>query len=649
MNKFHLLRKEMYVGSTGSAPNYIDTSQTPPYIITFKDDDYVDQRGDPFSSYSLLGQKAPPPRQFTPKTTDTPILQVLPYTLGYDGVDSIYISKVVDSNQLELYKLKIRKYKFRVGHATIDSDESLNLAEKLINFGYPTGDDNRSPIENWIDGESNVPKAAILTTYGDLLVVEYPTNLYATKIFFSMARRTLEKRGKVFKQRPNDPTTDTTMNISFKYDGVTKFNIANPFTWAWAKYNFNKLNPARENDSSKAWLKYVNVPLNPSSYLYFRVGSRFWFNALLVTGNDLQMVTYNDSNTEGTPRSEYQYDVAVNRVTVAWSLSHVTGKTFTGAVGSLILTPTSFALYKTDGTVLHELASNLVSAAFFSINSIGDLIITDSSSKQIWGFFASLIEKPVVDLYYDIKAGKVSAGQRYNSSGFIEGSMQPVLKDPGKMYTLIIINAVIVTCKKGISRVEITDYLKDYIYKNIKTAVELSTTGLDYANVKFWDHMTIYFNCTTDMTIEIEWMFNGKTDKKTFKYGEKIILTSENECGGTYGPCINNEKKWEKVFDGFPITRVCYPKLELSCTSPSPSASPSPSPSPSATPTESPSPSPSPSSTPTVYPSPSPFPEAPWYENKLYIGLIAGGVFLFIIIMIVVLMKKRTPEVPQMV
>lgn len=192
-----------------------------------------------------------------------------------------------------------------------------------------------------------------------------------------------------------------------------------------------------------------------------------------------------------------------------------------------------------------------------------------------------------------------------------------------------------------------TDYLKEYIYNNIKTAVELSTTGLDYGNVKFWDTISYEFNCSENkdnMTIEIEWLFNGKTTKKKFKYGESVILTSETDCSGSYGPCVNFQQTWGKAFDAFPTTKICYPKMPFSCVPPASSPPPVPSASPSTT--SSPSASPSPTSSPSASPSPPSPSEKPWYKNKLYIGLIAGGFFFFIIVIVLLASRKSPPPPP---
>jgi hypothetical protein len=435
---------------------------------------------------------------------------------------------------------------------------------------------------------------------------------------------------KITPKTPADQPILKVTPYALHYDGFDYIYISkviNNVEEKMCKLSIRYYDPDPLGSGSTKWINLAN-------YLILRYGSEKDKDnrqaaVLLTTYGDLVIVSNPNDVIGSTTFSMCRYTLPL-------------GANPYGRLNDYVfkLTPTTLSLTKADGSLV-ELTSTLVNAASYSITSIGDVVVTDTAGKHIWGYFASLIEKSAIDGVASNKLSRADAFKLYQSAGFIEGTNQPVLNDVGKTHVLAILEASIKTCARGVLEIDITDYLKKYISENIKTAVALSTTGLDYANVKFWDHMSDKFKCSPReaMTININWMFNGNMKENKFRYGEKIILTSENDCEGSYGACINNERIWKKAFDAFPPTRTCYPQMALSCVSPSPSVDPSPSPSVD--------PSPSPSVDPSPSPTPLDPPENSWYENKLYIGLIAGGVFVFLLIFILVASSgKSSPKGP---
>jgi hypothetical protein len=537
------------------------------------------------------------------------------------------------------------------------------LKDLMLNpNNYKTIQGTGSNFTNWIANESTIAYSVLLTSYGDLIVIHdkrYPED---SKIFWSALRSFLISKGYV---NPLKPNYGDSFGFSLIINGK-KFSTYDKTTWA---YNIFATLPYKESGRA-------GTILNVNSFIWNKIGDRYWYMALYLTNNDLQMCVYNESKLSAN--ADPEEDRVTNTATVMWRLSDILKKLgdTTSLVGIQYLTLKNGNLILSGGgtSIIYTLATGVDSTSQIRANTIGDLILTNSSDTIIWSFYSWLTQKILQQEAAAANKIKQELNDRITKAGDTKSLVDPVLTDKNKLYKLSILSAEY-TCDT--QKFNILGWLSKFLKDNVKTTDDLGVNKGINKNTKIWEATYADFGCASSKkpSMKIKWSFNGKEKETTFKDRENVVLTFNTPCVGGYGVCKNNKQKWEKTYDPFP-SGSCDVKGDLSCVTATP-------------PTPSPSPSPSPSPTPDLPPPPaepdvncvgewSEFGECkdgekfktykvttpasgngtceaidgqketeecsnPWYKNPLILGGIAGGVFLLIIMIMMFTMGGSSP------
>jgi hypothetical protein len=432
----------------------------------------------------------------------------------------------------------------------------------------------------------------LLTNYGDLLILDN-YDWWNTKIFWSAFKQFLIDKGYVYSQYPNhhfsDRTSDNT-NITPLINGK-KFNAGDPSTWSWNIIDAGLLK------HGSGYFNLEKYNLQPNQFVYIKIGTGDWYNALYLTNNDLQMFTFNWSNMRNRTDTS---QISTNRATLSWRLSDILKKLGENVdlSGVQYLTVRNGKLILSGGgtSIIYTLGEGLDSAKYFAITTIGDLILLSSDGRTtIYSFFAWLVDKVSKKEAADALKIRQDLSDRITKAGDTKNLVEPKLSDTNKSYRLYLTSATY-TCDT--QTFNILGWLSKYLKDNVnKTDDFKSNSGIN-KDKKIWNATYTEFGCPSSKkpSMKIKWTFNGKEKEKTFKDGEDITLTFDTPCVGGYGVCTNNKQKWEKTYDPFP-SGSCDVKGDISCVPSAPSTTPPSTTPPSTTPPSTTPPSTTPPST----------------------------------------------------
>jgi hypothetical protein len=468
--------------------------------------------------------------------TKKEILRSGSYKLSYDGT-SLYVALLYDGNSktltlwstvvpsgTELITFFIKKA--REQQRNIDKTKNVDFQPWILNTRYP----------------GIQPEHVVLTTYGDLLIMERNRQYTKDRIFWSSYRSTLIDAGYVNNIFPDTFETEA-INPSFKVKGKP-FKEDDPETWSYNVYNTFKDNHGYEEREVRTAL------LANKEYVYGKVSGEDWIVALLTTNDDLQMVAWlrKDRDNKTDPAKP------ANKITVMWSLKNILTKLngtepkFDKAIQNLEVRNGEFIVGSGGGGVVHKLATGIGEAKKLCVNSVGDLLLIKEDSTVVWSFYG--------DLVYKVRMKQIKMRSELDNSS---NMTQPTLTDTDKRYVLEIKEATL-KCKDE-SEFNIIGWFVTYVKDKVK---KTSDTLPDV-----WTDMKTHFLCSTIESLTVKWKFNTIEKTQTFKNSDSIIFTFDTSCVGDYDPCVNNLRTWTKTYDSYPSTTPCPAPSTAPCTAPS--------------------------------------------------------------------------------
>jgi hypothetical protein len=436
----------------------------------------------------------------------------------------------------------------------------------------------------------------LLTNYGDILILDN-YDRWNTKIFWSAFKQFLINKDYVYSQYPNHSFSDrnyNNTNITPLINGK-KFKYDDNSTWSW---NIIDIGLVKHSDGYFNLEKYT---LQPNQFVYIKIGTGDWYNALYLTNNDLQMFTFNWSNIRNRTDTT---QIATNRATLSWRLSDILKKlgenVSLNGIQNLIVKDGKFILSGSGTSVIYTIGEGIGTAKYLAITTNGDLILLSSDGRTIiYSFFAWLVDKVVKNEEAKKSKEKQEVNDRITRAADITNLQQPVLTDTNKSYRVYISSATY-TCF-GYYTFNILGWFTKYLKDNVKTTDDFKAGSGINKDKKIWKATYNEFGCPSSdsPSMTIKWTFNGTEKEQTFKNNEDIILTFTTSCIGGYDVCTDSKQKWVKTYDPFP-SGTCDVKADIPCTTPSttpPSTTPPSTTPPSTTPPSTTPPSTTPPST----------------------------------------------------